>query len=148
MIASMRSAVAASRDSSWPNDGSLRLLSYCELNRLDRDSAYRELQDLITRQLVHAIGTGPGVRYRVVRGAVPRPPPERSATPRGVLLRRMEAVGFITNADYREAFGLERYAAKQALSRWVTAGVLILEGERRGARYRPGPAWPPSEVEL
>jgi len=117
---------------------------YCDLNRVDRDTAYRELQDLLARGLVQKTnGTGAGVRYRVVRASVPRPPPELAATPRDVLARRMETEGFITNAYYREAFGVDRYVAKQALARWVTSGVLILEGSRRGARYRPGPKWPP-----
>lgn len=116
---------------------------YCDLNRVDRDTAYRELQDLIARRLVQTSGAGAGVRYRVVRASVPGPPPARIAAPRDVLARRMDTAGFITNADYREAFGVDRYAAKQALARWVNSEVLIREGERRGARYRPGPKWPP-----
>jgi hypothetical protein len=55
----------------------------------------------------------------------------------------MESAGFITNADYREAFGVERYEAKQALARWTSAGVVAREGERRAAKYRAGPNWPP-----
>jgi hypothetical protein len=116
---------------------------YCELNRVDRDTAYRELQDLIARELVQASGTGAGVRYRVVRASVSQSSHNLVATPREVLVRRMETAGFITNADYREAFGVGRYAAKQALARWAASGILILEGERRGARYRSGPKWPP-----
>jgi predicted HTH transcriptional regulator len=54
----------------------------------------------------------------------------------------MAAVGFVTNADYREIFGVDRAAAKAALRELVRRGALLLEGERRGARYVPGPVWP------
>jgi len=47
-----------------------------------------------------------------------------------VLARRMNSVGFITNADYREAFGVDRHAAKQALARWTASHVLVLESGR------------------
>lgn len=115
---------------------------YCDLNRVDRDTAYRELQDLVERGLVEPIGAGSGTRYRVQRGSIALPS-TRPATPIDLLTKQFETIGFITNADYRESFGVDRYAAKQALARWTASGVVILEGERRGARYRPGPRWPP-----
>jgi hypothetical protein len=55
----------------------------------------------------------------------------------------MTDAGFITNTDYRDVFEVDRNAAKAALARWVADGTLIREGERRGARYRPGNRWPP-----
>ena len=55
----------------------------------------------------------------------------------------MREAGFITNADYREAFGADRNAAKAALARWVADGALVREGEKRRTRYRAGTRWPP-----
>ena len=116
---------------------------YCELNRIDRDSAYRELQDLVERGLVEPVGHGAGMRYRVRRAAVVTPATE-PATPIEILSKRLGDTGFITNTDYREAFGVDRYAARQALARWIEGGFLVLEGERRHAKYRATAQWPPT----
>ena len=128
-------ALVALKDRDFANE------DYRDLNRVDRDTAYRELQDLIDRGLIHQTGSGAGTRYRVVTGALTH----LATTPRPIELfvKRMESAGFVTNADYREVFGVERYEAKLALARWTTASILLREGERRAARYRAGPNWPP-----
>ena len=88
---------------------------YCDLNGVDRDTAYRELHELVDRGVVTATGSGAGTRYRLVA--------------------RLEEVGYLTNTDYREAFGVDRHVAKSGLAR--------LEGTRRHAKYRPTTSWPP-----
>jgi len=113
---------------------------YGALNGVDRDTAYRELHELVDRGLLVMTGSGAGTRYHVRRAAAPS---ARPATPLESLEARMSEVGHVTNADYREAFGVDRHAATAALSAWLAAGVLVREGERRSARYRPGPRWPP-----
>jgi ATP-dependent DNA helicase RecG len=113
---------------------------YCALNGVDRDTAYRELHELADRGLLVMTGSGAATRYHVVRAAAPS---ARPATPLESLEARMSEVGHVTNADYREAFGVDRRAATAALSAWLGEGVLVREGERRSARYRPGPRWPP-----
>lgn len=113
---------------------------YCALNGVDRDTAYRELQQLVDRGLLVMTGSGAGARYRVVRAAAP---PARPATPLEALEVKMSELGYVTNIDYREAFGVGRHAATAALSAWLAEGVLVREGERRNTRYRPGPRWPP-----
>jgi hypothetical protein len=45
----------------------------------------------------------------------------------------------LKNADYRELFTVARPIATRELGRLVAQDYLIAEGERRGARYRPGP---------
>jgi len=52
---------------------------------------------------------------------------------------QLAGVGFITNTTYRELFGVGREEARRDLRRLVAEGFLVLEGEKRGARYRPGP---------
>jgi predicted HTH transcriptional regulator len=59
------------------------------------------------------------------------------------IVARMAEAGFITNTDYRDAFDVDRKTAKAALASWVGEGVLVREGNRRWARYRPGDRWPP-----
>ncbi len=46
----------------------------------------------------------------------------------------------LTNTQYRDLFGLTRYAAARELRRLVEGGVLSRLGERRGAYYTAGPA--------
>lgn len=113
---------------------------YCALNGLDRDTAFRELHELVERDFVSMSGTAAAARYSVLRDVSP----SRPASPIEMLQLRMREAGYITNADYREAFGADRHVATTALSGWVAAGVLVREGARRSARYRPGPQWPPS----
>jgi ATP-dependent DNA helicase RecG len=116
---------------------------YCELNGVDRDAAYRELHDLVDRGLVSSTGTGARTQYRVRREGAPVIGNQRLLTPIDLLEIRMRDTGFITNADYRESFGCSRYEATAGLKQWVDEGVLVREGERRGARYRAGARWPP-----
>jgi ATP-dependent DNA helicase RecG len=116
---------------------------YQQLNRVDRDQAYRELLDLENRGLIAAGGATRGRRYRVqpdAAGAAAAP-----ASPLRWLQRRMDEAGRITNIDYREAFGVERPEATRRLGELVRGGYLVLAGEKRGAHYLPGPAWPPPE---
>jgi hypothetical protein len=55
----------------------------------------------------------------------------------------METAGHVTNADYREVFGVGRRQAKAELASWLSTSVVELRGEGRGAHYVAGPAWPP-----
>lgn len=114
---------------------------YCELNRVDRDTAYREIHELVEKGLLSPGGVGAGMRYRVIRSAIR--PAASGLPPIDRLVERMKDTGFITNADYRDAFGVSRQAATDRLARWVQEKVLVREGERRGARYRAGRGWPP-----
>jgi predicted HTH transcriptional regulator len=115
---------------------------YCALNAVDRDTAYRDLHDLVERGLLQATGSGAGTRYRVVRSSVSSAAPS-NASPMERLATRMAEAGFITNTDYRDAFDVDRNAAKAALATWVGQGVLVREGRRRWTRYRPGDRWHP-----
>lgn len=114
---------------------------YGALNALDRDGAYRELADLVGRGYIETIGTGAGTRYRVVRSAVPGP---TASDPVSRLDARLRDAGFITNADYREAFGSDRLSATAALGAWTREGIVVREGAKRWSRYRKGPRWPPA----
>ena len=46
----------------------------------------------------------------------------------------------LKNADYQALFGVTRHTAFRELQRLVNAGLLLMEGERRGAHYVPRPA--------
>lgn len=112
---------------------------YRRLNQVDRDQAYQDVQDMVSRGIV----TGADARGR---GAVYRPSPDlrdaRAWLERRVPLLRgaFRTRPSIQNADYRELFQVTRRAATGELARLVDASFLVREGERRGARYLPGPA--------
>lgn len=112
---------------------------YRDVNRdVDRDQAYREIQEMVEMGLVRAPERpGRGARYQLV--------PEVLQAKQWLESRVRGLRGFlaehewIKNADYRTLFGVPRYRAVIELRRLVEDGYLVLEGERRGARYRPGP---------
>jgi predicted HTH transcriptional regulator len=57
-----------------------------------------------------------------------------AATPMERLVARMSVGGRISNADYREAFGVDRDEGTRALRSMVEAGVLEREGQRKATR--------------
>lgn len=110
---------------------------YRELNKVDRDHAYREIQGMVDMGAVVVEGQGRGASYRVS--------PELHET-RAWLENRVPALrnffsanDALKNADYRQIFRLtSRSATSRELARLVKQGYLNAEGERRGAKYRPG----------
>ena len=112
---------------------------YRRLNTVDRDQAYREIQEMVAMGVLSPPAAAG-------RGAVYRISPDLHEA-RAWLEARVPAIrGFLAahdhmkNADYRTLFGVTRHAAVRELRRLVEEGLLRLEGERRGARYVSGPA--------
>lgn len=111
---------------------------YREINQVDRDDAYRQIQELVSAGIVlPAERTGPEARYRLSAEILERHAVEQERlTPLRQLLRDE---GRITNARYRAVFQVPREVAKRELRRFVEAGKLEMVGERRGAYYVAGP---------
>lgn len=111
---------------------------YRDVNGVDRDEAYRQIQEMVTAGIILAADR-PG------RGATYRLSPDLLET-RSWLEQRIPAIrehlaahGSLTNADYRGVFGVPREVARAELRRLVEEGLLVLRGVRRGAHYVPGP---------
>ena len=112
---------------------------YQRLNSVDRDQAYREIQELVTLGVVRpAEAAGRGAQYHVA-------PDLREA--RVFLQTRLPQIRqflsrrpFLKNADYRNMFGVTRVRAVRELGGLVEQGCLRLEGSGRGALYVRGPA--------
>lgn len=122
----------------YPQGLAFTSADYQTVNEVNRDLAYRELKEMVDMGLVSGPGTkGRGARYQVLSPLTPK------LTPHQVLKMRMAKQGYIQNADYREIFNVNRTDATQQLAELWRQGVLDREGERRGARYLPGPAWEP-----
>jgi len=112
---------------------------YRQLNQeVDRDQAYKEIQEMISLGIVLSPErSGRGARYHLAPGVLQT---KRWLEQRIKGLRaHFENNEFLKNAGYRALFDLPRYKAVGELQRMVEDGYLIREGERRGARYKPGP---------
>jgi ATP-dependent DNA helicase RecG len=111
---------------------------YRRLNGIDRDQAYREIQEMVSLGLVlSAEASGRGAVYRVA--------PDLHETRAFLEARLPKLRAFLDqnphlkNADYRALFAVTRQEAVRELRQLVQDGYLRMEGERRGARYVPGP---------
>jgi predicted HTH transcriptional regulator len=117
---------------------------YQELNRVNRDVAYRELQELEGKHLVIRNSEARGRIYSVPKSVLEEASGALSALQR--VIATMEAAGKLTNSDLREMSGVDRSAASRALAELVQSGHLVQQGERRGVHYVPGPNWPPTTL--
>lgn len=112
---------------------------YRKLANLDRDHAYREIQDLIAMGVVQSSGAAG-------RGAVYYPSPNLLQTrtwfenrlPK--LRTYFKAHDEISNMEYRRLFDLSRYAAVRELKRLVEESFLKPGGAGRGSHYTKGTA--------
>lgn len=112
---------------------------YRKLNRVNRDEAYRQIQELVSLGvLAPPKKLGRGAVYRVA---------EDLHGARVFLEARLPTLRQffggheqLKNVDYRRLFGLSRYGATRELRRLVGEGFLRIEGQRRGAYYLPLPA--------
>ena len=111
---------------------------YRKLNKVDRDEAYRAIQELVSMGVVlPPSASGRGAIYRLspelhqarvwLEGRVPQ------------LRQHFKTHESVTNAEYRKIFGVTRYTAVRELRRLVEERFLSPVGERRGARYISGP---------
>lgn len=111
---------------------------YREVNQVDRDEAYRQIQEMVASGIVLAADrSGPGAQYRLSPDLLETRSWLRQRVP-GVRNHLAEHA-VLTNADYRRVFGVTRYVAVKELRRLVEEEVLELRGERRGAHYVAGP---------
>ncbi len=109
---------------------------YRTLNSVDRDQAYREIQELVSMGVVLAPdGPGRGATYRVSADLHEARLFLEARLP--TLRDHFRAQPFIRNEGYRRLFGVSRYSAVRELRRLVDEGYLRLEGERKAARYEP-----------
>jgi ATP-dependent DNA helicase RecG len=118
---------------------------YQAMNSVDRDEAYRQIQELVALGVVNASGKpGRGAHYRIS---------ENLRQTRAFLEKRLPALRqyykshpLLKNADYRSLFCLGRYASVRELKRLVEAGILRQEGERKGTHYLPLPTLETKEI--
>jgi ATP-dependent DNA helicase RecG len=101
----------------------------------DAQRARLVLQRLRDRELLTQHGNRGGATYTLVGSLRPPAGLRLTAAELDSLVEALAERGPITNADVREATGLDRVAALRVLDRLVVAGRLARRGERRGTRY-------------
>lgn len=112
---------------------------YRKLNPMDRDEAYRQLQELVSLGvLCPSEKPGRGATYRITENLHQTRIFLEARLP--VLRQFFRNSPILRNAQYRSLFGLSRYASVRELKQLVEEGFLRLEGTRRGAHYLPLPA--------
>jgi ATP-dependent DNA helicase RecG len=115
-----------------------RSADYQDLNRVDRDTAYAEIRDLVERGIVTKTGArGRGATYKLdltlageARLVVSRV---------GPLRRALAEHGRLSNTLYRELFGVTRRQATNELRLLCQRKALLPRGTKRGAHYLAGP---------
>ncbi len=105
------------------------LREYSDINRVDKETAKKEIRELVDRGIVECVGIRNAAKYYPLlhEGSVE----ERLKD----YFRRHE---YLTNKEYRRLFGaISVGEANQRLRKLVEEGILRKEGERRGTRYYP-----------
>jgi ATP-dependent DNA helicase RecG len=116
---------------------------YRALNGVDRDEAYRQIQEMVAMGVLQpAAVAGRGAVYRAASGLLQTRTWLEKRVP--TLQSFFRTHDRLTNTEYRDLFNVTRFAAIRELRRLTDEGFLILEGERRGAFYRPGRLLKPS----
>lgn len=107
---------------------------YQRVCEVDRDTAYREIQELVRKGIVRLPRRG-GRVYQVLEipEAVPLPPETFNR-----LLPILGRQGFITSHDIQETLGVSRQQAYRVAKSLEEFGFLRAEGRGRGARYFAG----------
>ena len=115
---------------------------YQSINKVDRDTAYRDLREMVAAGLLAGPeGRGRGARYRVVVERLEKFDQTIDVEPLQALVLLMQKRGFVQSRDFQKAFAVGRYKAWSELTALVASGVLTRDGERRWTKYRPGPKW-------
>jgi len=106
---------------------------YQKVNEVDRDLAYREIQEMIRLGIVARPSGRYGRTYSVVEPSAAEPLPDEISA----ILDVLRAQGYVTNQDLRKAWGVSRSTAWKLVQELVNEGYLRQEGKKRGTRYHP-----------
>jgi len=106
---------------------------YQKVSEVDRDLAYREIQEMIRMGIVARPSGRYSRTYFVVEPSAPLPIPEELTSIADIL----SSQGYVVNKDLRAAWGVSRFVAWKRAKKLVGEGFLRQEGEKSGTRYYP-----------
>lgn len=112
--------------------------TYRKLTGVDRDQAYREIQELVTLSIIDgAPSSGRGAVYRISSALKQQRTWLESRLPK--LSTYFGSHQRLTNSEFCRLFSLTRFVATRELKRLVDERYLTPAGTGRGAHYVPGP---------
>ena len=115
---------------------------YRAVNGSDRDQARREVEEMVAKGVLSPPAPGEQAgSHRLSQKLRETAAWLEQRIPQ--LRDHFEAHDRLTNAEYREIFGVTRFAARHELARLVEEGMLVQKGERRTANYVAGAALRP-----
>ena len=106
---------------------------YQKVSEVDRDLAYREIQEMIRLGIVGRRSGQYSRTYLIVEPSAPAPLPRELA----VIVDILSSKEYIVNRDLREAWNVSRVMAWKRARKLVEEGFLYQEGEKGQARYYP-----------
>ena len=107
--------------------------AYQKVNEVDRDLAYREIQEMIGLGIVKRSAGRYSRTYLVVEPSESFPIPDNLAAIIDVLSEK----GYVANKDLRTAWDVSRFVAWRRVTELVEEGFLRKEGEKSGTKYFP-----------
>ena len=107
--------------------------AYQKVSEVDRDLAYREIQEMIKVGIVTRSAGRYGRTYLIVEPSEPFPVPEDLQAIADTLSEK----GCVANEDLRALWGVSRFVAWKRVKELVEEGFLRQEGEKSGTRYYP-----------
>jgi ATP-dependent DNA helicase RecG len=107
--------------------------AYQKVSEVERDSAYREIQEMVRLGLVARPSGQYGRTYSVVGPTAVELIPDGLRT----ILAILSARGYVTNRDLRQAWGVSHSTAWHRVKELINEGFLRQAGEKRGTRYYP-----------
>jgi len=107
--------------------------AYQKMNEVDRDLAYREIQEMIGLGIVKRALGRYSRTYFVVEPSESFPIPDNLAAIIDILSEK----GYVANKDLRTAWDVSRFVAWRRVTELVEEGFLRKEGEKSGTKYFP-----------
>ena len=112
---------------------------YRKLTGVDRDQAYREIQELVTLGIIDgAPSSGRGAVYRISFTLKQQRAWLESRLPK--IITYFGGHERLTNSEFCRVFGGSRNTATKELRHLCDEGFLVPVGQRKAAYYTPGPA--------
>lgn len=107
--------------------------AYQKTNQVDRDMAYREIQEMIRLGIVVRSSGRYSRKYFVTESPAPSPIPEDLKA----IFSILSSQGYVTNKGLREIWGVSRFVAWKRMGKLVEEGFLKQTGKKKGTRYYP-----------
>jgi len=107
--------------------------AYQKVSEVNRDVAYREIQEMIGLGIVARPSGQYGRTYSIVEASASPPIPSELTTIADIL----SGQGYVVNKDLRAAWGVSRFVAWKRVKKLVGEGFLQRKGETNRTRYYP-----------